>query len=682
MKVVLALTCVASASTVTPTQKVIQLLQGMMAKGKEEKQAEEVRFSKFKQWCENTDSEKSKAIAKEKATIEELDAEIGVLNADVESLAKEIASLDKDVDTYKTDIKAATEVRGQERSDYSATHQDYSESLDALDRAIQTLKKMAADVPQSQESLLQVQQVAGKLLPEHARRVLAAFLQSARAGDIHNQAPEANAYEFQGGGIIDMLEDLKNKFRSERSDLEKEELNQKHDYEMMVQTLNDEIEGAEKERSRKAESKSNKQKRSAEAVGEKADEEADLAADSKYLSDLTSECTVKSKDFEQRQKLRGEEIEAIGQAIDILASPDVSGAADKHLPSLLQKGKSHSFAQLRSVAKSPNQEKVALYLQQVAAQLGSTVLAQAAEHAEADPFKKVAKMIKNLIIKLKEEANEEAEHTGWCNTELTTNKQTRERKTADVENLHSEIEEMKASNAKLSLEIGELQDDISALEKAMAKATEDRAAEKEKNKATIADAQAAQEAVANALQVLKDFYDKAKEATALTQGVSEDAPETFSEPYKGQQGESGGVLGMLEVIQSDFARLETDTKAAEAEGKEEYEQYMGDSKTDKAVKQTDIKNKSDKVTRQAESLSQLEEELGGTQKELDAAMDYYDKLKPSCVSAGVNYDDRVKQREEEIQSLKEALKILRGEDVPMPIESGRPEYETGASFQE
>ena len=42
-------------------------------------------------------------------------------------------------------------------------------------------------------------------------------------------------------------------------------------------------------------------------------------------------------------------------------------------------------------------------------------------------------------------------------------------------------------------------------------------------------------------------------------------------------------------------------------------------------------------------------DLEGTQKELDAALAYYDKLKPSCVDAGVSYEDRVARRKEEIE---------------------------------
>jgi len=66
---------------------------------------------------------------------------------------------------------------------------------------------------------------------------------------------------------------------------------------------------------------------------------------------------------------------------------------------------------------------------------------------------------------------------------------------------------------------------------------------------------------------------------------------------------------------------------------------------------------------QSMMLEEKEKDLDGTQKELDAALAYYEKLKPSCVDAGVSYEDRVARRKEEIQSLQEALKILSGTSI-------------------
>merc|ERR1712190_161001 len=143
---------------------------------------------------------------------------------------------------------------------------------------------------------------------------------------------------------------------------------------------------------------------------------------------------------------------------------------------------------------------------------------------------------------------------------------------------------------------------------------------------TIADLEEAQTAVAQALTVLKEFYAKAAEATSLLQ-----QPEIFDEPYKGMQSENGGVVGMLEVIESDFARLESDTKASEATARKEYDEFMTDSKVDKSEKSTAVEHKTAKMQDQKQALTSKNGDLDSVQKELDAALEYFDKLKPSCI---------------------------------------------------
>merc|ERR1712125_34887 len=100
----------------------------------------------------------------------------------------------------------------------------------------------------------------------------------------------------------------------------------------------------------------------------------------------------------------------------------VSGNAAKHLPSMLQTNS--ALVQLRTDAGAKAQVRAADYLRAQARRLNSRVLSSIAARASADPFAKVKKMIKDLIVRLMEEANEEAEHKGWCDTELSTNEQT------------------------------------------------------------------------------------------------------------------------------------------------------------------------------------------------------------------------------------------------------------------
>merc|ERR1719324_272571 len=284
---------------------------------------------------------------------------------------------------------------------------------------------------------------------------------------------------------------------------------------MMMQDLNSQISNGSDEKDQKMAFKAKREEDKATAEGDLADTSASKAEDEKFLSDLTTECEQKAIDFETRTKTRQGELDAITQAIEIMSGDSVAGAGAKHLPQLIQK--KTALAQLRTSSQSPIQRAVATYLSDQAQRQNSRILSLIAMKVSADPFKKITKMIKDMITKLTEEAAEEAEHKGFCDGELASNKQTRDTKTEESDTLKANIEELTSDIAKLAEQISELSNAISELDKAMATATEQRTVEKEKNTITIADAKAGKEAVAKAMSVLKEFYDKAATATAFTQ---------------------------------------------------------------------------------------------------------------------------------------------------------------------
>merc|ERR1719265_2929057 len=101
---------------------------------------------------------------------------------------------------------------------------------------------------------------------------------------------------------------------------------------------------------------------------------------------------------------------------------------------------------------------------------------------------------------------------------------------------------------------------------------------------------------------------------------------------------------MLEVIESDFARLIAETTASEEEAKAEFSKFQDDSAEDKAVKEMDVKNKNGEKTRKEGALLDTKKYLASTKAELVAALDYYEKLKPSCVEVALSYEERVAKR--------------------------------------
>jgi len=664
----------------SPIGKVVSMMNDMLAKAKQEKQEEKVRFAAFESFCKSTTEQKNEAIDKGAAGVESLEAEIAQAQADAEGLAKEIAETNDNIDDWEAEAEKAVELRKKSHAQYKKTHAETVDSIESTRAALEQLDKGNSAVGQS---LLQLsQQIDPKLK--------VAMLQSeADFADTETAAPEAAAFEGSSGAIIGMVEGLEDKFKDEKTELEKREMNEANGHNLKVNDLQGQIKQGRMEVQMKTSSRTQLEQDKANAKGDLADTSNVLAEDKKFRTDLTAECELKTTDFQKRQVMRQEEIEAIEKAIEIMTSDEVTGGAQHAL--LVQRPAS-SLLEVRSTLQS-NQRKgtAASFLEKRARATKSQVLAFIALKASSDPFAKVTKMVKDMINKLMTEANEEAEQKGFCDTEMGTNKMTRDRKTEEAASLSAEIEGLSADVMKLSQEGSELQAAIGEVDAQIAKATSDRDADKQKNQQTIEDTEAAQGATAQAIQVLKEYYEKAANQKDLPEAegpISYDpralailskasggassslaqvaqkvpgAPEMESGQYTGM--ENGGIMGMLEIVESDFAKVLAETRSSEAQSAGEYDKFMNDCAQEKAVNNADLKHKQDKRTERESDLVEARSGLKGVQRELQAANDYFEKLKPDCVKEVQSYDDKVAARKQEIESLQEAMKILSGDAI-------------------
>merc|ERR1719379_2803778 len=211
-------------------QKVIQMMNDMMAK------------------------EKQDAIAEGTNMVEKLQADIGDANADAAQMAKDIGGLDADISKWESDRSEANTLRKKAHEQYEKAHAEYDDSIDSVERAIETIKA-GPDAALAQTSLLEVS--SKSLISAKTRNILTSLLQK---WDSHaallqdgvaflsedSSAPEAHAFESQSGGVLAMVEDLGEKFESEKN-----EMNEKSANDVMVADLTDQIEGATKERNKK-----------------------------------------------------------------------------------------------------------------------------------------------------------------------------------------------------------------------------------------------------------------------------------------------------------------------------------------------------------------------------------------------------------------------------------------------
>merc|ERR1719420_1149110 len=173
-----------------------------------------------------------------------------------------------------------------------------------------------------------------------------------------------------------------------------------------------------------------------------------------------------------------------------------------------------------------------------------------------------------------------------------------------------------------------------------------------------------------ALKVLRDYYAKEEEGAELLQ--SDDSDSKFDafmqqpappKKFEKSSGAGDSIIGMLEVAESDFAKNLAEEQQEEDAAQAEYEKMTQDNKVTKASKEQDVKYKTKEYKALDKSVTELSSDRDGMNTELDAVLEYYDKIKEKCVAKPEPYEERKKRREAEMAGLKQALSILEGEAV-------------------
>jgi chromosome segregation ATPase len=243
-------------------------------------------------------------------------------------------------------------------------------------------------------------------------------------------------------------------------------------------------------------------------------------------------------------------------------------------------------------------------------------------------------------------------------------KQKRDYATEEIEDLNAKMAKLEALSDKLGEEIAGLNDDIAKLKTARAEAQKIRDEEHEENMATIKEAKQGLAAVNMAMDILDKFYKtsaKAEVDLSLAQGPLDDAPDAgfkIGEAYKGAQAESGGIIGMLEVIASDFERTIKETGEAEKQAEQDHLEFMTESGKALAEAEVAQKEKTKLKNETDENLAAASEDLNAQMVILTTSIKELIELKATCIDTGMSYDERVARREEEIEALKKALCIL------------------------
>jgi len=678
-----------------PLGQVVGLLTELEAKIKKEGEAEKKAFEEFVEWCDDASRNKEFEIKTASSKKAELQADIGKLTGEAEAADVKIGELASSISADDADMKSATTIREKERSDFAASEAELMDSIDTLSRAINIIERQMRKNPASLaqvdtsnldnlvRSLTAVVDAASFSTADRQR--LVALAQSAQRSDVDDSvdanaddepslgAPAATAYKSHGQGIVDVLEDLKEKAEEQLGSLRKAETNAKHNYEMLKQSLEDQMAADNKDM---ADTKVAK----ASAEEAKATSESDLAMQVKILRDgnealetVKGDCMTSAADHEATVAGRKEELKVIAEAKALLQN-STSGAVYQTYSFLQIAGAQQVGSKLHTSADLARAEIVTL-VKRLAKEERSPALAQLASRiaaverygAEAgeDPFAKVKALITDMIVKLESEAGADATEKAYCDEQLAKTEAKKGELEYDISKLTSKIDKAAATSASLKEDVNRLQAELLALVKSQAEMDKARQEGHSAYAEAKADLMQGLDGVRRALGVLRTYYGNGAASASMLQD-SQSLRAMMQQPATPQKhekasGAGSSIIGILEVVESDFAKNLAAEETEEADMQADYEKLTQENTITKTLKEQDVKYSTQEFKSLDKELAELSSDRDTTDTELSAVLDYYAKIQERCIAKPEKYEERARRRAAEIAGLKEALSILEDE---------------------
>lgn len=646
---ILAFAAVVSAEKAggCPLHTVLDLLDKMNIKIKAEGAEADKVHKETTEWCRSTvqDTEhniarNNDAVAKYSATLEKANAEIEALSARIEELAAQISQ-------EMSNRDKAVALRKQQNTDFQKGQSDIEATIDQLIRAAGILRKAGLGGAPMKAALMQVTQTLKTVLDaafinSHNRNKLQALLQSATDSEGFEE-PEAKAYESHSGDIIEVVNELKVQAEGELSDLRNEEMKRQHEFDMLKQGLDDSIATAERDRKNANRSLKENQETAAKSSGSLAAEKDSLSTNSKYLADTNAECAQKDDDFSAATKSRSEELAALAKAEDIIRDTYKGAVKEFHAGGhmLEHEAELPGFLQILSPREDARSQAVRM-IRGLARQFRSVAFSQLAARAGDDTFGKVKGLVRNMIAKLKKQAAAEGDHHAYCVSERKENVAKRDDRQNKLESFSARLESSEAQSKQLKQDISDLSSEVAELDSQMGEATKIRQQEASDYGHAAEGFRIADEGLTKAIEVLRNYYSAAGAHDKKTDSAN-------------------GIVSMLEVLLQDCANMAAQAESAENNAQTSYDKMMQEGKISKAQKQASIKAKQGEDSRLTQIIADLQNDVDGSQAELDATLAYLAKLKGMCTHKPQSFADRAAAMQKEIAGLKQALEILSNE---------------------
>jgi len=658
-----------------PLGQVISLLDSLIVKITKEGESESKAYYEFVEWCDDASKDKDfeiKTLYSKKVSFE---AVIGKATSDAAAAYTRIEELISSISSSESDLASATTIRKTEFSDFQESETELVECIDTCSRAITIVSRQmqynpaaltqvdSSSVSTMVQSLSAIVDAASFSLADQQR--LASLVQAGSDADGDGLgAPAGAVYQSHSTSIVEVLEDLKEKAEGRLVELRKTESSAQHNFELLKVSLTDQIFACKKEL---------EEQRSYKASAEetKATAEEDLQVTIKLLVDVKialqtvrSDCVTSASDHESSSSDRKEELIVIGKAREILV--ECTSGAVTQTYSFLQ-GTSAIATRLHSKSDLAKAEVVML-VRRLAKKHHSAALAQLASRIAAverfgapsgeDPFAKVKRLIYVMIAKLEAKASSEETEKAYCDKEINATGGKKVELEYTMSKLTSQIDKAAAYSVSLKEDVQYLLKELSYLAKSQAQLDKVRYESHHYYVQCKIDLEKGLQGVRKALSILRAFYSSGASAAMLQDGTDETASWEQPEQHYKATGSGKSIIGILVVVESDFAKNLASAEAEEADAQSEYEKVTQENSITVTVKKQAIKYSTQKYEGLDKFVTEYSSDRETTNIEFSAVLEYFIKIKERCIAKPETYEECKRRRDEEIAGLREALSIL------------------------
>merc|ERR1719217_2003226 len=665
---------------------------------------------------------KAEEIKTSQETLKTLSENMNANKGNIAGQASDIHDLMTDISTNEAKQYMETTKRERQNADYMQNKAELTNAIVALDKALQMLSGVDHLALIQGKFKLSATQLATM------RAVKPAVLAAVQRLPTDNKIPvhKLSALERLGQRfgykyspfeptITQILKDLLESFKATQETETSNEADCQKSYEEIMESKAKELATKKK---MMADKEANKAKQNKDEAANQAQWQitADqLKAANKVFKAAKESCTKLTEKWEERKKLREEELKGIKEALETLTSDDAraligKAAADgpgkldfmqiSSVQSAEQRGAHKAYVALRKAATKSHSAKVAT--------LAASVMERMTGGSAIDDDWKtdILAKIDDILKELSDNQEEDTLTYDNCKEEEQDLTLEIDNRTGEIKRYNWKIDVLNRKVENLQTKITKAALNVENIEEMQAKLKAERDAENNEYESEKTDDEGAIDVLETAIGQLSKFYEKqgvdlgklneadgkfiqtgtgddaeiflqkkaflAKEPVfKKTDGEVIDEVGSFEFSDKGSRGQqSKGVIGLLTVIKEDLASDIEKATAMEEDSLEKYTKIKKDTddeisdlkdkiddfKDEKADKESDIDDNTKWKETEEDDLKMAKDELQGVMTAGDEGKD----ISFPCEFMMAQYHNRRIQREAETEGLKQAVAFLEG----------------------